>query len=121
MPQPQESPPQLHYRNNGSATVVGFANPYLQAEDVIEKVGAELFDLVEGKGFTKIVLSFSGVRFVSSAMLAQVVKLHKKVAKAKGRLAICSLTPALREVLRTSHLDKMLEVFDSESAALAKF
>jgi anti-sigma B factor antagonist len=53
-------------------------------------------------------------------MLAQIVKLHKKLAKVKGRLRICCLTPALQEVLRTSQLDKLLEVFPDEAAALTK-
>jgi anti-anti-sigma factor len=88
---------------------------------VIEKVGAELFELVEGKALTKIILTFAGVRFVSSSMLAQVVKLHKKLSKVKGRLRVCCLSPALQEVLRTSQLDKLLEVFPDEASALSKF
>lgn len=111
----------IQYKTTNFVTVVGFTTPYLQAEEVIEKVGVELFDLVETKGLTKIILSFNGVRFVSSSMLAQVVKLHKRLAKAKGRLRICCLTPELSEVLRVSQLDKLLEIFPDEASALAKF
>ena len=118
---PQDSAPLIHYRTTNLVTVVGFSNPYLQTEDVVTKVGNELFDLVETKGLTKIVLSFNGVRFVSSSMLAQVVKLHKKLSKVKGRLRVCCLTPALQEVLRTSQLDKLLDVCPDESAAMVKF
>ena len=111
----------IQYKTTNFVTVVGFTSPYLQAEEVIEKVGIELFDLVETKGLTKIILSFNGVRFVSSSMLAQVVKLHKRLAKAKGRLRICCLAPELSEVLRVSQLDKLLEIFPDEALALAKF
>ena len=117
----QESTQQLNVRYAGGVTIVSFTSPYLQAEDAIAKVGAQLFELAGDQGPTKILLSFDGVRFVSSSMLAQVVKLHKKLAKAKGRLRICSLTPTLKEVLHASQLDRMLEVFDNEEAALAKF
>jgi anti-sigma B factor antagonist len=117
----QESAQHLQYRTTGGVTVVGFTSPYLQAEGDIEKVGAELVDLVDAQGHTKIVLSFLGVRFVSSSMLAQVVNLHKKLAKAKGKLRVCCLAPPIKEVLKASQLDKMLEVCEDEAAALNKF
>ena len=118
----QGSSPHLHYRTDyKGVTVVGFNSPYLQAEADIEKVGADLLDLVENKGLTKLVLTFQGVRFVSSSMLAQVVKLHKAVAKAGGKLRVCSLAPALLEVVQKSHLDKLLDVVPDEAAAMTKF
>jgi anti-sigma B factor antagonist len=88
---------------------------------VIQAVGEELFKVVEEEGFTKVLLSFNGVRFLSSSMLAQMVKLQKKLSKNKGRLRLSNLPPAIKEVMKTSQLDKMLEVFDDEAAALAKF
>ena len=117
----QEASSPIQYRTTNGVTVVGFTSPYLQAETDVEKVGAELFDLVEVKGHTKLVLTFQGVRFVSSSMLAQVVKLQRKVTKAGGKLRLCSLTPALTEVIHTSHLDKLLDVVADEPAALHKF
>lgn len=117
----QDAPGHVQYRTDKGVTVVGFVSPYLQAEADIEKVGAELFDLVEKKGLTKLVLTFHGVRFVSSSMLAQVVKLQKVVTKAGGRLRLCSLSPQLLEVVHKSHLDKLLDVAEDEAAALTKF
>jgi anti-anti-sigma factor len=117
-----QSPPQyIHFRNIGGVAVVGFPTAYLQAEDAIEKVGAELLELVEERGFTKVILSFDGVRFVSSSMLAQMVKLHKRLSKLNGKLRICSLNPSVQEVLRHSHLDRLLDVQPDEAAALQKF
>src|SRR5438105_3228543 len=111
----QESPQYIQYRTNDGVTVVGFASHYLQAESDIEKAGAELIDLVEGKGLTKLIITFQGVRFVSSSMLAQVFKLQKVITKAKGRLRICSLSPALLEVVQKSQLDKLIEVVPDET------
>jgi anti-sigma B factor antagonist len=117
----QDTSSNLFVRRVGDVTIVGFASAYLQNEDVATRTGAELFKLVEGKDGPKLVLSFDGVRFVSSSMLAQVIKLHKTVTKAKGRLRLCSLEPTVRDVLHASQLDRMLEVYNDEAAALAKF
>jgi anti-sigma B factor antagonist len=118
---PPDPPSNLRYRTNNGVTVAGFATPYLQAEADIEKVGAELFDLVENKGLNRLIISFKGVRFVSSSMLAQVVKLQKAITRSKGRLRLCSLTPDLLDVVKKSNLDKLLDVVDDETAALNKF
>lgn len=117
----QDPAKHLQYRTQGGVTVVGFTSSYLNTEDAIERIGQELMDLVEIEGARKVLLTFSGVRFLSSSMLAQVVKLHKRLGKAGGRLRVSSLTPEMRQVLHASQLDRLLEVYDDETAALAKF
>ena len=118
---PEDEHQYLRRRWIGDILVVGFTSPYLQTEDVVERVGAQLFGLLEEGNPTKMVLSFDGVRFVSSSMLAQVIKLHKTLVKSKGKLRVCGLVPAIRDVLRASQLDKLLDVHQDETAALAKF
>jgi anti-sigma B factor antagonist len=117
----EESSQLLRVKSANGVAIVSFTTPYLQTEDVIEKVGAEMFALVEKEGYTKVLLSFTGVRFLSSSMLAQMVKLQKKLSKSKGKLRLCALPPATKDVMRASQLDKLIEVFDDETTALAKF
>lgn len=121
MSQASPSHPHLRQRQIGDVLVVGFDTPYLQTEELVEKVGVDLNDLVSHHQPEKMVLSFDGVRFVSSSMLAQVVKLHKRLAKNKAKLRLCALAPAIREVLRASQLDRLLDVHDDETAALNRF
>jgi anti-anti-sigma factor len=117
----EKAPEHIQVRRAGSVYVVSFNSTYLQAEDEIAKVMAEVNALVDAQKPNKVVLAFDGVRFVSSTMLAQVVRLHNKLAKAKARLRVCGLAPAVRDVVRASQLDKLLDVHDDENAALAKF
>ena len=118
---PPDAPSHLRRRQIGDVIVVGFDTPYLQTEELVEKVGADLNELVSKDQPMKLVLSFDGVRFVSSSMLAQVVKIHKRLAKNKAKLRVCGLTPAIREVLRASQLDRLLDVHEDENTALNKF
>jgi anti-anti-sigma factor len=107
--------------NVNGVCVVGFASHYLQTEAVIAKVGAELQALAKEHEHGRMVLSFDGVRFVSSSMLAEVVRLHKAITKGKGKLRVCGLAPTIRDVLRASQLDKLLDVHENETTALAGF
>lgn len=116
-----DSSASLVIRRQGDVTLVGFTSPYLQSDEVATRLGAELTRLVEGKEGVKLVVSFDGVRFLSSSMLAQVIKLHKTVTKGKGRLRLCSLGPTLRDLIKAGHLDRMLDIHADEAAALAKF
>jgi anti-sigma B factor antagonist len=115
--------PQPHFRVKVSdgVAIVTFNTSYLQTEETIKDVGEELFNLVEKKKYDRILISFQGVRFVSSSMLGQIVKLQKLMVKSKGRLKICGVSPDLKDVLRASQLDRLLQVHDDETAALAKF
>jgi len=108
----------LRIRRDGFTIIVGIVHPYLQSEDEVAKVSAELLALVEGKQYPKLVLTFDGVRFVSSSMLGHLVQLQKTIVKAKGKLRICALPPALRDILKASQLDKMFDIYDNEDAAL---
>ena len=110
----------IRVRHKLDVAIVGFTTAYLQAEEDATKAGSELFHLVEDQEVTKMVLSFDGVRFVSSSMLAHVIKLHKLLSKGKGKLRLCTLAPTIRDVLRASQLDKMLDIYEDEAAALVK-
>ncbi|WP_422927672.1 STAS domain-containing protein [Singulisphaera sp. PoT] len=109
----------LRVRRSGFTMIAGITNPYLQSEDEVVRVAAELQSLIEGKQYPKLVLTFDGVRFVSSSMLGHLVKLHRTIAKAKGKFRVCSLTPALRDIVKASQLDKILDVYGSENEAIA--
>lgn len=111
----------IRVRHKLDVAIVGFATPYLQSEEDVNHASAELFDLVENHEVLKLILSFDGVRFVSSSMLAQVIRLHKTLAKAKGQLRLCALSNPVRDILHASQLDKMLDVHADEAAALVKF
>jgi len=117
----QDSTEHLQLRFDHGVAILSFSTHYLQSEEMIEKVGAELLELVENYECTKVLLTFEGVRLISSAMLAQVLKLHKRLAKKKGRVRVCGLNPTIREVLRASQIDRLLEVYDDTKAALTTF
>jgi anti-sigma B factor antagonist len=102
-------------------TLVSIVDVDLLAEDVIMEVGEQLFRLVDEQGETKLVISFRDVRYMSSAMVGQLVKLHKKVVKAGGRMILCGFSPTIREVFRISHLDRLLEIQENEQLALDRF
>jgi len=112
----------ITYRNVDGVAVVSFMETVSMFDtDKVKDVGSELMDLVESKKYTKLILNLSNARFVSSAMLANLVKLHRKVQEVKGRIRLCCLRPVIMDAFKVSNFDRIFEIFADEAAALKRF
>jgi anti-sigma B factor antagonist len=89
--------------------------------DKVQAVGKELIDLVGSRKEPRVLLNLSNAHFISSAMLAHLVKLHRKVQEAKGRIRLCGLRPVIMDAFKVSHFDRIFEIFPDEAAAMKKF
>jgi anti-sigma B factor antagonist len=104
------------------AAVVTFKESVAMFEgEKVQAVGKELMDLVGNRKEPKILLNLSNAHFISSAMLAHLVKLHRKVQEGRGRLRLCGLRPVILDAFKVSRFDKIFEIFPDETAALKKF
>jgi anti-sigma B factor antagonist len=102
--------------------IVSFSGSMAMFEgDKVQAVGKELADLVDARKEPRILLNLSNAHFMSSAMLAHLVKIHRKIQTAKGRLRLCGLRPVILDAFKVSQFDKIFEIFPDETAALKKF
>ena len=102
--------------------VVGFENAdVLFEQHVIREVGKQLYKLVEADGFTRLLLDFGNVQFLSSTMLATLIGLKKRIDSVHGRLLFCNLNPILQDTLRIGKIQQLFEIFETEHAALANY
>ncbi len=112
----------LHVRTVDEVAVVRLADPEIVfGHDAVRALGDELDNLVNRDGNTRVVLDLDGARFIASELLAKVVLLDRKARLAGGRLRLCGLGPTVRDILGVSHLDRLLEIDEDETTALAWF
>ncbi len=102
----------------GDVTIVHFIDNRITEELGIQEIGQELVDLVDREGRSKLVLNFSNVGFMSSAALGKLITLNKKVKARNGKLRLCCIRPEIREVFTITKLDRLFEIYDTESKAL---
>ncbi|MEZ6069421.1 MAG: STAS domain-containing protein [Pirellulales bacterium] len=101
---------------------VYFAAASILDESVIQQIGKEFTGVaLEAAGERKLLLNFQGVKFMSSAMIGKIVRLHKQCKNDKITLKLCAIAPELLEVFTITRLDKILDIYDSEDKALASF
>ena len=101
--------------------VIEFTNDALLDQANIERMGDELVSLVERAGHPKLVISFSNVQSVSSAVLGVLIATHKKVKNLKGELRLASISERIIEVFKLTRLDKMLKIYKTTDEALLRF
>ncbi|MDO4627921.1 MAG: STAS domain-containing protein [Planctomycetia bacterium] len=87
----------------------------------IYELGMELFALVEQNGYSKILLNFSSVGFLSSAALGKLIMLYKKVTIRNGVLKLCNIAPDIRELFTMMNLDRIFSICNTEADALSTF
>ena len=111
----------LEVEQMGEVAVVSLTNRKLLTEESIQAVGEELFRLVEQSDRKKLLLNFSHIEHMSSAVLGLLIRLNKRVVMAGGKLVLCGIDPQLREVFEITKLDKVFPMYRDEQEAVGSF
>jgi anti-sigma B factor antagonist len=102
-------------------TVVRFKDEKIIEDEVIEEMGQELFELVEVQGVDRILVSFRGVDFVSSAAFGKFLTLDKKTKAVSAVLRLSNIRPEIYEVFAITKFNRVFDIRDDETEALAAF
>jgi anti-anti-sigma factor len=111
--------PRLRVRVIERTALVHFLDSEVLFEEaVVRAIGDQLDRLIE-EGYTRVLLNFGGVRYLSCALLGRLAALQKeKIDPVRGRIQLCGLDPLLKDVLRITHLEREFDVCDDEAQAL---
>jgi anti-sigma B factor antagonist len=110
----------LESEEAGNVTVVRFVPRRIVDEHDILGIFAELNCLVDG-GSRRLVLNFGNVEYCASYAIGKLVGLDRKVQAARGRLALCRLTPVVAEIIDIMQLRRKFAIYATEQDALASF
>lgn len=113
--------PRLIIQTIKDVTLVSFEEVSLLDSAQIEKLGGELYRLVEELNRKRMVLDMTKVKFLSSAALGVLINLRKKSAAIKGDFVICGLRKELMKVFEITNLTKLFTFSPGEKEALATY
>lgn len=111
----------LEVEDCGDVTVVNFIDRKILDEQNIQKIGEDLFSLVDELGRKKILLNFSNVEYLSSAALGKFITLNKKVNAGSGKLVMCHISDEIFEVFEITKLNKLFNIQKDEQTGLQAF
>ncbi len=110
---------QFNVQKLGGVTVVDFTVASLMDRIDLEKLGGDLYKLVDEQDLRHIILDFSVVQYLSSQAIGILLSLRKKMAALKGsHLVMCGVGPRLMELLKITRLDVVFTVKADQKDAL---
>jgi anti-sigma B factor antagonist len=99
--------------------IVRFADSeLLVGETIARELARQLKHFVEAEGHSRLLLNLSGVRYLSSEMLAALVSFQQRVDRRGGCVQLCGLEPLMRDLLRTSRVEHLFDICADEAEAL---
>jgi len=101
--------------------MVLFKDKKILDDAVLDEIRAELAQLIGKASGPDVLLDFSNVEFMSSAMLGLLGQMHRKVSTGHGRLKMCSIRPEIFQVFKLTNLDKLFSIHKDAPTALATF
>lgn len=111
----------IQVSESNDVTVVRFVDRKILDEANIHELGQELFQLVENDKRPKIVLNFTEVEFLSSAALGKLITMDKKAKQHGSQIILTNIRPEIYEVFAITKLNRLFNMKDDESDALAVF
>jgi anti-sigma B factor antagonist len=100
--------------------IVRFASSRIINETTVAQVGRELLAIAE-QATGKLLLDFSHVSFMSSAVLGKLLQLHERCKRDKAALKLCRIDPAIFAVFKSSGLNRVFSIYDTREDALKAF
>ncbi|MFO8012388.1 MAG: STAS domain-containing protein [Phycisphaerae bacterium] len=110
----------VHVSEHSGVKVVRLRASAIREEREVEALGRELLALAEEPG-QRIVLSFLGVKHLTSLALGTLIQVHKRLTESGGEIRLADIHPQIYEVFRITHLEKLFKVYEHEREALASF
>jgi anti-anti-sigma factor len=110
----------LEREDFGDVTVARLKTPKDLDEDTIRAVFDPIYTL-SGLGRNRLVLNLAAAEHLPSMALGKLVMLNRKAQAGNGRLALCRLSPPVQEILETTHLNELLNIYATEQEALQSF
>ena len=114
---PDSEPSAFVVERRGTIQIVIFMVDHLIDQGIIQIVGKQLEQLVVKSGQPKMIIDFSNLDHVSSAMLGVLVDLHRTAQKMNGEVRLASLSPSLSNVVKISQLEKLLKIYSTTQDA----
>ena len=85
-----------------------------------DRFKAEIKDLID-KGFSKVVLDFSGVPWLNSTGLGILISGYHSLRVAEGGMKICNVKERVLSIFYVARLNEVFEVYGSLDEAVASF
>ena len=102
--------PRISVEYTDDATVVGFTDEKILEEREIAALQEAIMSIIEQPEHINLILDFSNVRFLSSAVLGLLIRISKRIYEHDGQLKLCNINPKIFEIFKITRLTKTFDI-----------
>jgi anti-sigma B factor antagonist len=113
--------PRVSVEYEEKAVIVTFTDEKILEERDIAELQDSLNGIIEQADKINLVLDFSTVKFLSSAVLGLLIRVSKKVYEREGQLRLSNISPRIYEIFKITRLTKIFDIYPDREAAIASF
>jgi anti-anti-sigma factor len=111
----------LGLRKQGEVMIVRFGEHSILDEACVKKFADELFQVADRADCQNVLLNFTGVVGLSSAMLGVMLMLRKKISQKRGKLKLCLVGPEIMDIFHATKLGQIFDILGTEQQGLRAF
>jgi anti-sigma B factor antagonist len=113
--------PKVTVEYGEQATVVAFTEEKILEERDIIELQQSLMGIIEQAEKINLILDFTAVKFLSSAVLGLLIRVSKKVYERDGQLRLCCINSRIYEIFKITRLTKIFDIYPDRASAVASF
>ncbi len=113
--------PRVNVEYGERATIITFTDEKILEERDIVELQESLMGVIEQSEKINLILDFSNVKFLSSAVLGLLIRVSKKVYERDGQLRLCCINPRIFEIFKITRLTKIFDILPDRASAASSF
>jgi len=113
--------PRIIVEYQGDIAIVTFTRDNILSEGDVKSIEESVLPLVRSNGYTKLIIDFDNVKFLSSAVLGTLIRVLSAMKKNRGRLVLCSINEKVFEIFKITRLYQVFEIQPDFTAAMRSF
>ena len=110
--------PSISVEYNENATIMRFTDEKILEEQDIKALQDSILSVIEQAERINLILDFSNVRFLSSAVLGLLIRISKRIYEREGQLGLCNINPKIFEIFKITRLTKTFDIYNSIESAM---
>ena len=101
-----------------NATIISFTDEKILEEKDINSLQESIMTVIEQAEQINLIIDFSNVKFLSSAVLGLLIRVSKRIYEHNGRLRLCNIDPKIYEIFKITRLTKTFDISKNVDSAV---
>jgi len=110
--------PKIEVEYEKNATITKLRDTRILDQADIQALEESIIPLIEASDSINLIIDFSNVQFLTSAVLGLLIRVSKKVYESEGQLRLCAIDNKILEIFRITRLDRVFDIHEDRYEAL---